>query len=143
MARYLVVAHRTLVGPHLLEEVALRQERGPASFHLVVPVEHPTTARWTDGEVDARAEARLAEGLARFREVGLEADGEVGDSHPVAAMNDALISGRAAGRPFDEVLLSTLPRGPSRWLRLDVVSRAREVADVPVTHLVAQDAPVG
>lgn len=139
MARYLVVAHRTLIGPHLLEEVV---ERGDASFHLVVPVEHPTTARWSDGGVEAAAADRLDEGLARFREAGLDVDGEVGDSHPVAAMNDALIAARAAGRPFDEVLLSTLPRGPSRWLRLDVVSRAREIADVPVTHPVAEGAPV-
>ena len=142
MDRYLVVAHRTLVGPHLLAEVARRHEAGDCSFHLVVPVDHPTTARWTEGEVEVRARERLEEGLARFRDLGARCDGEVGDHHPVAAIGDAVRDAANRGEPFTEVLLSTLPPGPSRWLRLDVVSRAREQVDVPITHLVAETADV-
>lgn len=143
MAHYLVVAHRTLVGPHLLGEVIARTEAGPCDFHLVVPVEHPTDHPWSQGEVEERARERLAEGLRRFAEIGASADGEIGDVDPVTAIATVVRSRQLAGAdPFDEVLLSTLPPGPSRWLRLDVLSRARARVDFPVTHLVALRDPV-
>ena len=70
MTRYLVVAHKTLVGPDLLDLVAERARSEPCDFHLVVPAVHPSGHAWSDGEVEAAAEARLAEGLERFAEVG-------------------------------------------------------------------------
>jgi hypothetical protein len=40
---------------------------------------------------------------------------------------------------FDEVIVSTLPAGISRWLRLDLVHRIDRKVDAPVTHIVAAD----
>lgn len=49
--------------------------------------------------------------LPGFMEIGAEADGEVGDPNPLQAISDALRE-----RTFDEIILSTLPTGASRWL---------------------------
>jgi len=40
---------------------------------------------------------------------------------------------------YDEIVISTLPRRVSRWLHLDLVSKARGIG-LPVTHVEAQDA---
>lgn len=140
MMRYLVVAHRTLVGPHLLAEAGRRIAAGPSEFHLLVPVQHPRSG-WSDGEVEAEARVRLKEGLSRFRELGAPVDGEIGDANPVLAIGDLLRARREGDVAFDEILLSTLPPGLSRWLHLDVVSRAREEHGLPVTHVVAEREP--
>ena len=66
--------------------------------------------------------------LTRLREMGAEADGEVGDRDPVMAVRDAL-----RGREVDEVIVSTLPKGMSRWLGEDVPSRLRDAVQVVVT----------
>jgi hypothetical protein len=62
--------------------------------------------------------------------------GEVGDISPVRAIADALLAAE-----FDEIILSTLPPGPSRWLRQDVVHRVRRTFAVPCTHIVADPDP--
>src|SRR4029453_13519172 len=92
MQTYLVVAHRTLVGQHLLDHVRkISDAAGPGGcrFYLVVPVRHPRDHAWTDGEVEATARARLDEGLAAFRNVGVEAPGEGGDATPGCAASAA------------------------------------------------------
>jgi hypothetical protein len=131
MRRYLVVANRTLGGEHLLGAVRQRMHDGPSSFHIVVPASHPSSA-WSEGQVTAMAQRRLDDALARFTELGATVTGEVGDASPVRAIGDVLLR-----LPVDEVILSTLPPGPSRWLRQDVVHRIQRNYDVPVTHIVA------
>ena len=112
-------------------------EEGPAHFHLLVPISHPNDHAWSHGECIAHAEERLAEGLEAFRELGADVSGEVsGDHHPVGAMVAVLRE-----RDVDEVILSTLPSGPSRWLKLDVVSRAQEKYRGPITHVIASREP--
>ncbi len=133
----MVVAHRTLVEDHLLDHVRGLCEAGECRFHLVVPVTHPMGA-WSEGEVEAAAEARLEEGQAAFREVGAEVTGEVGDANPVYAVAAAL---RASDvDDWTGIIVSTLPPGISRWLGLDAVSRIKREFDLPVTHLVAERA---
>ena len=136
MTQYLVVAHKTLVGSALLDEVSRRLEAGPSHFHLIVPIDHPSDHKWSEGECQAEAAKRLDEGLAAFAGLGAEATGEVGDQNPVAA-----IAAVVRVREVDEIILSTLPPGPSRWLKLDVISRARDRFDVPITHVVATREP--
>jgi hypothetical protein len=135
---YLVVAHRTLVGEHLLEHARRLAEEQPSRFHLVVPARHPTDHSWSEGEIRATATRRLEEGLAAFSGAGLEATGEVGDENPVYAASTAM---RGLDFDCDGIIVSTLPAGVSRWLRGDVVSRMRREFDLPVTHLVQKETP--
>src|SRR4051812_31797362 len=137
MRRYLVVANRTLGGEHLLDAVRQRMQDGPAAFHVVVPASHPSSA-WSEGEVIAMAQKRLDDALARFGELGATVTGEVGDASPVRAIGDVLLQ-----QPIDEVILSTLPSGPSRWLRQDVIHRVERNYEVPVVHIVAEREPAG
>ncbi|HEX6420034.1 MAG TPA: hypothetical protein VFZ77_16150 [Acidimicrobiales bacterium] len=136
MRSYLVVAHRTLVEEHLLDHVRTLCERGECRVHLVVPVTHPRDHAWSDGEVEGAARRRLDEGLAAFRAIGAEVTGEVGDANPVYAVATALR--RVPEDGWAGVIVSTLPPGVSRWLKVDVVSRLRREVDLPVTHLVAE-----
>ena len=64
-------------------------------------------------------------------------DGEVGDGDPLLAIADAL-----ADRAVDEIILSTLPPGLSRWLALDLPSKVRARFDIPVTHVIGEAEPV-
>lgn len=138
MPRHLIVAHRTLGGSHLMDHVRALREGGPCRFHLLVPVEHPM-GPWSDGQVAAAAKRTLQEGLDRFHEERIIADGEIGDANPVYAA--AVIVRREGPGAFDSIIVSTLPAGPSRWLHLDVPSRMRkEFPDIEVVHLVAEPA---
>jgi hypothetical protein len=96
-------------------------------------VHHPSGA-WSDGSTDAAAQSVVAEGIALFAAHGIDATGEIGDANPVYAAETVL----RRGQHFDEVLLSTLPPGPSRWLHLDVPARMRKAVTIPVTHLIAE-----
>lgn len=135
MRRYLVVANQTLGGEHLIERVRQCLAGGPCRFHIVVPAT-PTGEgfTWTEGEAMAVAQTRLDRALERFRELGADASGEVGDRNPMLAVEDAL-----RDTQFDEIILSTLPPGISRWLKLDLPSRVASHFGLPVTHLVAED----
>ena len=140
MRRYLVVAHKTLGGAHLLEHLRSLREEGPCRFLLLVPVQHPSDHVWTEGEVNAAARRKLQEGLDLLHEERIVADGEIGDANPVQAVNTVLR--REGVDSFTGIILSTLPPGPSRWLHWDVLSRMqREHPELPITHLVAERVP--
>lgn len=136
MKDYLVVANQTLGGEHLLRELRQRVEEGPCRFHVVVPA-NLAGEGWTHTQEQAHfyADTRLREALERFAELGAEVDGQVGDERPLDAMRDALRRWSC-----DEIILSTLPRGVSRWLGMDLVSRAERAFPIPVTHVEAERA---
>ena len=62
---------------------------------------------------------------------GAEATGEVGDSSPFLAVDDAM-----RHRDVDGVIVTTLPVGLSRWLKLSLPERIERRHHVPVTHIV-------
>lgn len=131
--RYLVVANQTLGGEHLAEAIRERMAAGRCSFHVVVPATPPEDHVWTEAEIRAAAQERLDLALARFREMGAEADGEVGDQRPLDAIADAVQAGQ-----YDEIILSTFAPGISRWLKLDLPHRVGSAFGLPVTHIVAE-----
>ena len=138
MRRYLVVANRTVGGMHLVYKVRECMTSGPCRFHIVVPASHPIgDLTWTEGHDRAAAEGRLAEAMARFRESGAVVTGEVGDTSPVDAISDVL-----RREAFDEIIVSTLPPGFSRWLRQDLPTRVRKQFGLPVHHVVGVEEPV-
>ena len=131
MRRYLVVANQTLGGGHLL---SLLRELGekPSTFHVLVPATPPVEHPWTEAEASAIARRRLEIALERFRKVGLEVTGEVGDARPLQAIDDVLDR-----ESFDEIVLSTLPPRFSRWLKLDLVHRVEAAYRLPVRHVIS------
>ena len=134
MRSYLVVANQTLGGEHLIQRVRQCLAEGPCRYHIVVPATpQGELLTWTEGRSTAIAQDRLDRALARFRDLGAEADGEVGDKNPILAIQDALRHGA-----FDEIILSTLPPGLSRWLKLDLPSRVAARFNLSVTHLVVE-----
>ena len=133
MRSYLIVANQTLASPIVANVIAQRVAAGPARFHVVVPatpVQHGLT--WNEEEAHAAAKARLDAAIARLHDLGVEASGEVGEKDPIAAVRDALRE-----HPSDEIILSTLAPGISRWLGQDVPARLRGSVSVPVTVLTA------
>ena len=132
-AHVLVVANKTAGSEELLSALRERAEQGPARFHLVVPAS-PRGASWAfdmNSGQDA-AEHDLEGSLERIRALGLEVDGEVGDPDPVAAVSDATHAGS-----YDEVIVSTLPKHLSKWLKVDVARKVAHATGLPVTHVEA------
>jgi GABA permease len=131
--RVLVVANETVGGQELMKEIDELALAGRTHFHVVCPALNSRLKTWTSDSDAAReaAQARLDTTLRRLSEVGIEAEGEVGDLDPLVAIEDAV-------RTFhpDEIVISTHPAGKSNWLERGVVSAARERFDVNVTHVV-------
>ncbi|MDP9330867.1 MAG: hypothetical protein M3P11_09555 [Actinomycetota bacterium] len=137
MHRYLVIANRTLAGGHLVDKLLDLQRAGPCTFYVLVPATPPRDHNWTEAEARMIANERLDGALARFRAAGLEAEGEVGDAHPTEAVGDLLRRGEA----FDAIVLSTLPPGISKWLRLDLPHRMEALLELPVIHVTGHAEP--
>jgi hypothetical protein len=131
-AHVLIVANRTADSPALLETIRDRVSHGPARFHLVVPASPPGLHKLVDPEDHGREEARanLRAALPSLSiAAGSEVTGHVGDPNPVAALEDAVHESA-----YDEVIVSTLHSRVSRWMRMDLPSKASHLG-VPVTHV--------
>ena len=121
----LVVANITAGSDELLDCLRDRAAQGACRFTLVMPAS------------GADAPARLDEALDRLRAAGLEnVEGRVGDPDPVVAVMDIWDPMK-----FDEIIVSTLPTGSSRWLGLDLPHRLEKLTSVPVRHVVSQPPP--
>jgi hypothetical protein len=142
--RVLVIANRTADSPDLIEALRRRLGEGGKSFTLLVPaVPHGLSwaadmkAGWSAAITRAEAASqRLRAGGIALEEV------IVGDPDPFAAAGDALHAGS-----FAEVIVSTMPRGVSHWLKLGLADRLRRTFEIRVTevsaHQRARQVPVG
>jgi hypothetical protein len=119
--RVLVVANRTAATPRLLEAVGQRAREGPCDFVLLIPdVTDRTAADWT-----LETALRLMQQATRSRVEGL-----VGGPDPFESVQDTVRQGN-----FDEIIISTLPRRVSKWLRRDLIRRVAGLG-LPVTAIV-------
>ena len=116
--RTLVVANRTASTPVLLQEVERRAHERPTTFALLIPdVESRHHADWT-----------LERALALLeRAAHAPVEGLVGGADPFESIRDVIAEDR-----FDDVLISTLPRRRSEWLRRDLPHRVERLG-LPVT----------
>jgi hypothetical protein len=120
-----------------MDAVRSRAARGEATFHLVVPQRPHGMHKVVDPHDDGieAAQAVLTDALPKLSAAaGAQVTGNVGDPEPLMAIHDAVNLGN-----YDEVIISTLPRRMSKWLRLDLVSKARGLG-LPVTHVEARHA---
>jgi hypothetical protein len=130
----LVVANRTAATPALLAAVRARAESSPCRFHLVVPATPKGLHRLVDPEDSGKdvAAQNLELALPMLSDAaGTPVEGHVGDGSPLSAIEDAVHQ-----QPVDEILISTLPARVSRWLHIDLVSKARALG-LPVDHVEA------
>ena len=135
MERVLLVACRTAAGNALLEAVRRRATASPCEFTLLVPRPCHGLHRVVDPEDQGRSEAEetLELALPLLEEASNSiVDGIVGDPEPLAAIQDAVNL-----RGFDEIIVSTLPKRFSRWLKLDLPHKAAGLG-LPVTTVTAR-----
>jgi hypothetical protein len=135
----LIVAHQTAGSQQLIDAVARRADIGPCTFTLLVP----RRARRLQPVVDfddrgtQEAETRLAAAVPLLSyAAGRSVVGMIGSHDPFATIKDAVNLLR-----FDEVIISMLPAGVSRWRRLDLPRRVRALG-VPVIEVMAAEADV-
>jgi len=127
--RVLVVANRTAATPRLMEAIRERRKRGPCEFTLMIPdVTDHKRADWTFETalpLLRRAAGRPVEGI-----VGVSRD-------PFASVQAAVGDGG-----FDEIIISTLSKKTSKWLRRDLVRRV-EGLGLPVTAIQPRQVSIG
>jgi hypothetical protein len=138
-ARVLVVANHTADSDELLDAIREREAQGPARFTLVVPTT-PSGLAWaadmSAGIPGAVAQMRTAED--RLHEAGVWVDDvRLGCPEPLTSVVDAVNAAH-----YDEVVVCTLPRRLSRWLRLALPQRVARATGLPVNHVVAHSAGV-
>jgi hypothetical protein len=123
--RTLIVANRT-AGTHvLLQEVERRAAEQPTAFVLLIPdVSSKEVADWTLKEA-LKSLRRAARGPTGHRPADVE--GLVGGPDAFESIERALADG-----DFDDVVISTLPKRTSQWLKRDLPARVEKL-DVPVT----------
>jgi len=132
--RLLVVANETVQGEALLNEIRDRCQDRKSEVMVVTPALATSRASHWASDIDEAIELarqRMELSLIEIRQLGLKAKGEIGDSDPNMAIEDAL-----RVFPADEIVISTHPPDRSRWLEHGVVDKARERIDLPITHVV-------
>lgn len=132
--RVLVVANETVEGSALLEEIHDRCSGRRCLILVITPALVASRASHWASDVDEAMELarqRMELSLIALGELGLKAKGEIGDSDPNVAIEDAL-----RVFPADEIVISTHPPERSRWLEHGVVERARQKIDLPISHVV-------
>jgi hypothetical protein len=118
----LVVANLTAASEELLAALRERADQNACRFTLLVPRSGPESA------------ALLEESLEAMRAAGLpKVEGYMGDRDPIVAVMEIWDP-----RKFDEIVVSTLPTGVSRWLEIALPRRLERLTSVNVRHVVAQ-----
>jgi hypothetical protein len=121
----LVVAHRTAATPRLLDEVRRRARAGRCRVTLLVPRPY-----WDPDTEEAELVVELAVPLLE-EAAETRVESVIGAEDPVEAVRQLL-----ARTAVDEIIVSTLPRRASHWLRRDVPSRLHALG-LPVTVVTA------
>jgi hypothetical protein len=116
--RTLIVANLTASTPSLLQEVERRAVERPTTFDLLVPNVDPKRASDWSLEKAVQLLERAAGGRVK---------GRLGGEDPFDSVQQAVAEGT-----YDDVIISTLPKGRSEWLKKDLPTRV-EALDIPVT----------
>jgi hypothetical protein len=135
VTRVLVVANKTAATPQLIACVRERAAKGPCEFTLLVPNATHGLHTVVDPEDQSQNEAESVIELALpllEEAAGSPVDAMIGVPEPLAAIQDAVnLHG------FDELIISTLPTRVSKWLKLDLPSKAAGLG-LPVTTVTAR-----
>ena len=118
-SKLLVVANQTVDSDELYDALRERAGHGSLTVTLLVPQDQPTGL----GQ-------RVNAALGRLHAAGVEAEAMLGDVDPACAVIEVWDP-----RRWDEILVSTLPTGTSRWLRIDIPHRIQHAIDAPVHQI--------
>ena len=110
--RVLVVANRTAATPLLIEEVRRRAHERPTRFALLIPDAPSRKRRGLDARAAAPSGSRVPR-AARSKALSAGATRSIRSSTP------------SRTRGFDDVIISTLPKRTSEWLRRDLPQARR------------------
>ena len=124
--RTLIVANLTASTPFLLQEVKRLAAERPTAFSLLIP--NAPQNQGADWSV-ATATKLLA------RAAGTPVDGHVGGQDAYES-----IKAEIAGGNYDDILISTLPKRRSEWLRKDLPTRV-EALGLPVSVITPPEEP--
>jgi len=116
--RILIVANRTAATPTLIDHVKQLVGERPSTFSLLIP--DAPKSEHTDWTME------LALPLLE-RAAGGRVEGLTGETDPLEAIRRAVDEGH-----YDEIVISTLSRRVSKWLRRDLPSRVQSLG-LPVT----------
>jgi len=117
--------------------LALSREDPVAEFTVLVPATPPSNLLvWEEGEAKEIARQRAEQSQRSLEQAGLKVDAaRVGDHEPLQAIGDEL----EAHRGYQAMVISTFPAGVSRWLKMDLVSRARRsFPRLRIIHVVSE-----
>ncbi|MFT7597645.1 MAG: flavin-binding protein dodecin [Acidimicrobiales bacterium] len=145
--RCLIIANQTLASPALRQIVEERISAGPYEFHVLVP-EPVRTINYINDTISGThiavpsdddrlealrtAEERLDSFRKTFAPLESEMSGEASLMDPLAAARQVM-----EFSTFDEIIVSTLAPGASRWLKLDLPSRLERAFKIPVVSLIS------
>jgi GABA permease len=135
--RVLVLANKNVSTSELFDVVRRVDAQQRAEYFICVPVNPVDTGQAErtgpvfvlDATV-AAAHERLEPILTAIRDIGLPADGQLGDYRPLRALAAAVQSFRP-----DHLVIA---EARSSWLRLGLVDKARAAYPIPVTHVVSR-----
>lgn len=141
MASYLLVANETAESQELLQAISEIHAQDPgAEFVIVVPATPLNLLQQFEGK--AKSARGLAAQRAQSTRQKLESLGirvrstRVGNWDPYVAIEDELLHEK-----YEAIVVSTLPPGLSRWLRMDLPSRVvRRHPRIRLIHVVARSA---
>jgi hypothetical protein len=123
--RTLIVANLTASTPFLLQEIERRADERPTTFSLLIP--NVDTRKTSDWSLETAVKLLT-------KAAGAPVNGQIGSS------NDAFesVSAELAKGGYDDVLISTLPKRASEWLRRDLPTRVERLG-VPVSVVTPPD----
>lgn len=124
--RTLIVANLTASTPFLLQEVTRLANERPTTFTLLVP--GVTTNRSSDWSLGTATKLLS-------RAAGAKVEGFMGGPDPFESVKQAV-----AGGSYDDILISTLPKRRSEWLRKDLPTRVEELG-LPVSVVTPPEEP--
>jgi len=136
--RVLIVADEAVAGEELRRSVVDHLDGKPTSVFVVAPALADSGLKHTMGDVDEAigpARERLDRTLEELRSAGIEADGEVGDSDPMVAIEDEILKFNP-----DQILLIAHGGKESAFAERGLLEQAQRDLDLPVTELVVDRA---
>jgi hypothetical protein len=127
--RILVVAHRSVATPAIVDELRDRASARPCDIALLIPdAADPAVAGWT-----LRRAARLF-----GKELGAPVEGLMARAaDPFEAIEAAV-----RDREYDEIIISTLPAADSAWLSDELPARVRALGPAVTVVTPPSPAPV-